>query len=182
LGELIEALKENDLYDNTIIIYSGDNGLALGQHGLMGKQNLYEPSTKVPLIFFGKGIKADTKVNAMVYLTDLYPTICEMLGIEIPRSVDGASFQSLFENPEGTHHDYILTSYRNVQRAIRNDRYKLIKYDVKGEKHTQLFDLANDPNEMENLIDSIQFKAVLDTLETKFKELLVEYNDTVWKE
>ncbi len=113
LGEIIAALHTKGIYDNTIIIYSGDNGLALGQHGLMGKQNLYEHSTKVPLIISGKGITPGQKSNALVYLNDLYPTICEMIGKPTPPSVDGSGFFNLIKNPGETHRSYIVTSYKS---------------------------------------------------------------------
>ena len=99
LGEIIAALKDKGVYENTIIIYLADNGLAVGQHGLFGKQNLYEHSTKVPLIICGKDISVNQKSEAFVYLTDLYPTICELLGIPVPASVNGRSFYDLFKTP-----------------------------------------------------------------------------------
>jgi len=180
LGEIIATLKEKGLYDNTIIIYSSDNGLAVGQHGLMGKQNLYEHSTKVPLIFAGKGIQENVKVDAMVYLIDIYPTICDLLGLEVPESVDGKSFVQLFKNPQEKHRDYIFTAYRNVQRAIRVQDFKLIKYSVKGDRRAQLFDLLTDPFEMNNLADSAQFKSVYEKLDAKMNDALIEFKDSSW--
>ncbi|MBB3696873.1 sulfatase-like hydrolase/transferase [Flammeovirga yaeyamensis] len=181
LGQIVQALKEKGVYDNTIIIYSGDNGLAIGQHGLMGKQNLYEHSTNVPLIIAGGNIKKNVRTQAMVYLTDLYPTICEMVGINIPQSVEGISFQSVLENNENEHRPYIFTSYRTSQRAIRNLQYKLIKYHVKGEpKIEQLFDLENDPYETKNLCGDQEYAKVYEELNTAFDKALIEFEDNIW--
>ncbi|OHX64687.1 sulfatase-like hydrolase/transferase [Flammeovirga pacifica] len=181
LGQIVQALKEKGVYDNTIIIYSGDNGLAIGQHGLMGKQNLYEHSTNVPLIISGGNIKKNVRTKAMVYLTDLYPTICEIVGINIPHSVEGISFQSVLENKEKEHRPYIFTSYRSSQRAIRNQEYKLIKYHVKGEpKREQLFDMQNDPYETNNLYGNQEYAKVYNELNTAFYKALIEFEDNIW--
>ena len=180
LGQVIATLKEKGIYDNTIIIYSGDNGLALGQHGLMGKQNMYDHSMKVPLIIAGKGITAGAKTDAMLYLTDLYPTLCDMLGISVPSSVEGKSFYASVKDPEQGNRDYLMTTYKNQQRAVRDEQYKLIKYNVKGVRHTQLFDLENDPWETTNLIEKKKYKSEVKRLEKAMTELLVEYNDKGW--
>jgi arylsulfatase A-like enzyme len=182
LGEIIEALKEKGIYENTLIIYSGDNGLAVGQHGLMGKQNLYEHSTGVPLIFSGKGIKKDQVSQTMVYLTDLYPTLCEMIGIPVPSSVDGKSFLVTFEEPEKEHRQYIVTTYRQFQRAIRDEQYKLIQYNVNGEKREQLFDLKNDPWEINDLIQNPEYDDIIEMLSTELEKQLKDLNDTKWDE
>jgi len=182
LGNIIDALKTKGIYNSTIIIYSGDNGLAVGQHGLFGKQNLYEHSINVPLIISGKGIPANQRSNAFVYLTDLYPTLCEMLGIVIPQSVDGSSFNSIFGEPENAHHKYIVTTYKSYQRAIRDTQYKLIKYHVNNKKHIQLFDLRNDPYETNDLSKNTDYAQDLQRLDAQLAEHLKMFNDTIWVE
>ncbi|MBE0654113.1 MAG: sulfatase-like hydrolase/transferase [Bacteroidales bacterium] len=181
LGEIVSALKEKGLYENTIIIYSGDNGLALGQHGLMGKQNLYEHSTGVPLIFAGKGIEKNRVSEAMVYLTDLYPTLCRMIGIPVPSSVDGSSFMESLESPAREHRKYIVTTYRNFQRAIRDEKFKLIQYNVEGIKRIQLFDLENDPWEMNDLSQEPEYQERIGILSFELEKQLKEFNDNKWK-
>ena len=180
LGEIITALKEKGVYENTLIIYSGDNGLALGQHGLFGKQNLYEHSTKVPLIISGKGVPAGQKTDAFVYLTDLFPTICDILNIPVPSSADGSSFYHLFKDPRSRHREYIVTTYSSFQRAIRDDRFKLIKYNVKGVRHVQLFDLEQDPYETSNLAGDINYEEDLLRLDENLDEQLLLLKDTLW--
>ncbi len=182
LGNIIDALKAKGIYDNTIIIYSGDNGLAVGQHGLFGKQNLYEHSTNIPLIIAGKGIPTDIRSEAFVYLTDMFPTLCEMLELPIPSSVDGSSFYHVLRDPGNDHHEFITTTYKENQRAIRDEQYKLIKYLVNDEEHVQLFDLTEDPFETENLVGEDTYSAVLDRLNKSLFEQLKQFNDTIWVE
>ena len=180
LGNIIAALKAKGVYENTIIIYSGDNGLAVGQHGLFGKQNLYEHSINVPLIISGKGIPVNQRSEAFVYLTDLYPTICEMLGLEVPGSVDGSSFYPVFFEPDKRHHEYVVTTYKSFQRAIRGEQYKLIKYHVNNEKHTQLFDLRNDPYETNDLSGNSNYTREIEHLNAQLTEHLTIFKDTIW--
>jgi len=152
IGRIIKALEESGKYDNTIIIFAGDNGLALGQHGLMGKQNVYEHSIGVPLIFSGPGIPANNRRSALCYLIDIYPTICEILGLGIPSSVEGTSLSGCFSDERYSIRDHLYFTYRDFQRAVRDNRYKLIEYNVNGRRTTQLFDLVADPWETNNLV------------------------------
>ena len=92
IGKLLDAVEKKGMLKNTILVLAGDNGLAVGQHGLMGKQNIYEHSVKVPLVMAGPGIPAGQIVKNDVYLMDVYPTLCELCGVEVPASVDGVSF------------------------------------------------------------------------------------------
>ena len=100
IGRIINALEKKGLRDNTIIIFSSDNGLAVGQHGLMGKQNLYEHSIKVPLIFEGPGIPQGISNEELVYTLDLYPTLCDLTTTETPKTVVGVSLFNTLMNQE----------------------------------------------------------------------------------
>lgn len=180
LGNIINALKENGQYENTVVIYSGDNGLGLGQHGLMGKQNVYEHSTKIPLIIKGRNIPKNKVNDGLVYLNDLFPTICDMISIEIPASVDNKSFYGQLTGKKAGR-EYILTGYKSYQRAVRDAQYKLIKYDVHGVQRMQLFDLKNDPYETTDLSKIDSLKENIDALEKAMENLLTELNDTIWK-
>jgi arylsulfatase A-like enzyme len=152
IGRVIQKLKESGEFENTLIVFSGDNGLAVGQHGLMGKQNLYEHSIRVPLIFRGSGIPAGERRDALCYLLDIFPTLCDYLGISVPGSVDGKTLLPVAHAPEGNLRDTQYYGYRAVQRAVRDSRYKLIEYVVNGRQTTQLFDLQKDPCEISNLV------------------------------
>jgi len=150
IGRLLAALKELGMYDNTIFIYSADHGLAIGSHGLFGKQNLYEAGMKPPLIFAGPGIpKGETR--ALVYLLDIFPTVCDFVGTEVPSGLDGKSLKPIIEGKSSGVRDTLFLAYREVQRAVRDSRWKLIRYPQVNV--TQLFDLQSDPDEMSNLAD-----------------------------
>ncbi len=150
IGRLLEAVRQLGLSDNTIIIFSADNGLAVGSHGLMGKQSLYEHSAKVPLIVSGPGISRGS-TDAMVYLMDIFPTICEMTGTAVPDGLDGRSFKPVIEGKTKSVRDSIFMSYRDCQRGIRDERWKLLRYPLINK--TQLFDLQADPDELHSLAD-----------------------------
>jgi len=150
---VLEALRQTGRLDNTIIVFAGDNGLALGRHGLMGKQNLYEHSVHVPLVFAGAGIPAGERRDAFCYLLDIFPTLCELTGVERPASVEGRSLAPLLADSNATVRDGLLFAYRHLHRGVRDERYKLIVCAVEGRRTTQLFDLADDPFELNNLAD-----------------------------
>ncbi|MBN1910432.1 MAG: sulfatase-like hydrolase/transferase [Pirellulales bacterium] len=148
LGRLLQYLRDSGQYDNTIIVFSSDNGLALGSHGLMGKQSLYEHSVRVPLILVGPGIPKGHS-DALVYLLDLFPTFCEMTGAPVPEGLDGTSLRPILAGKSEKVRDSAFFGYRDVQRAVRDDRWKLIHYPKID--RTQLFDLAADPDETHDL-------------------------------
>ncbi len=151
IGRFFAALKELGMYDNTVFIYSADHGLAIGSHGLFGKQNLYEAGMKPPLVFSGPGIPHGES-PALVYLLDIFPTVCDLVGTDIPAGLDGKSMKPVITGQQSGVRDTLYLTYRDVQRAIRDDRYKLLSYPQVNV--TQLFDLQTDPDELHNLADS----------------------------
>lgn len=168
LGRLMAKLRELGLEDDTIVVFSADQGLAVGSHGLMGKQNLYEHSAKSPLVFAGPGIPHGTKdkpltSDALLYLFDIYPTICDLVGAEVPASddaeFDGRSFRSVVAGEKKTHRDSIYCAYLGVQRVLRDERYKLFRYPQSH--RVQLFDLADDPAETNDLSSAPEHQARL---------------------
>ncbi len=150
IGRILEALRESGRYDNTIIVFAGDNGLAVGQHGLLGKQNLYDHSIRVPLVISGPGVSPDTRNSAYCYLLDVFPTLCDMAGLDIPVSVTGQSIQPAIQEGSGGR-PHLFAAYADLQRSIRKDEFKLIIYNVKGTITEQLFNLREDPLELDNL-------------------------------
>ena len=155
IGRLLEALDKTGEADNTIIVFAADHGLALGSHGLLGKQNLYEHSTRAPLLFVGKDIPKSTSSNALVYLLDIFPTLAELAGVRSPEPVDGRSLAPILRGQEGEVRDSVYTAFGEVMRAVRDRRWKLIRYPHIN--RTQLFDLENDPHEINDLsADSAQ--------------------------
>ncbi|KPL09744.1 hypothetical protein AMJ85_06145, partial [candidate division BRC1 bacterium SM23_51] len=151
IGRVLAALEETGHAQNTIIIFSGDNGLAVGQHGLLGKQNLYEHSVRVPLIISGPGLPEGEKRDALCYLLDVFPTLCDLVGLAVPESVEGQSLVPIMTGEKRKVRDSLFFAYKDLQRAVRDDRCKLIEYSVGDTRTTQLFDLRSDPWEMNNL-------------------------------
>ena len=152
LGRVLDALDANGLTDDTVIVFAGDNGLAVGQHGLMGKQNCYEHSVRVPLIFAGPGVPEGAQSAANVYLLDIFPTLCELTETPRPGSVEGESLVAAMGDATARVRDTLYFAYVSSQRAVKNRTHKLIEYAPReGGRQTQLFDLQNDPWETRNL-------------------------------
>ncbi len=179
LGRLMARLDALGLSENTLIVFTGDNGLALGQHGLMGKQSLYDHSLRVPLIFSGPGVPQGQRSHALAYLLDIYPTLCELCGVEIPASVEG---QSLLANLPGdpslreslSPRESLYLAYCDSLRGVRSQNFKLIEY---ASGVTQLFNLAADPLEKENLAENAAQAAVLADLRQRLCRLRDAWDD-----
>ena len=153
IGRILATLDKTGQRDNTIIIFSSDHGMSCGSHGLRGKQSQYEHTINVPFIVTGPGIEAGTRTDAQVYLRELFPTTCELAGIDIPETVTAESFATVLHGERKTQHDTIYGYYTDTQRMIRtDDGWKLIRYPRAN--RWQLFDLKNDPFELTNLADS----------------------------
>lgn len=178
IGRILQALKETGQADDTVILFSGDNGLAVGRHGLLGKQNLYEHSSRMPLIFAGPGIPKGSS-DALVYLYDLFPTACELTGLTIPEGVEGKSLLPVIRGEKEKVRDFVFTAYKDVQRSVREPRWKLIKYHVGGVKTRQLFDLENDPYELNNLADDPAAAEHLKRLEGLLRQARAECGDPI---
>jgi len=176
IGEIIRLLKKNKLYDNTIIVFAADNGLAIGSHGLLGKQNLYEHSMRVPLIISGPGIPAGKKQEAFAYLFDLFPRLAELCGLPLPERVDGQSLKPVISGKSGDIRSSVFTAYRNTIRAVRTDQWKLIRYP--GRDYTQLFNLTDDPLEMKNLAEDPASNEVKKKMFELMSEWQVKTGDT----
>lgn len=172
IGRLIETLRENGLLENTIVVFAGDNGLAMGQHGLMGKQNLYDHSIKVPLAIWAPGVPKGVVNEGLCYLFDTTPTLAEMLGKPIAPTMTGRSLVPAFEkNGKGkTQRDKIFMAYSTTMRSIVHKNLKYITYCVDGVTRDQLFDLKKDPWEMNNLLESGQAKA--EKTARRYREML----------
>jgi alpha-N-arabinofuranosidase len=151
IGRILRALSKAGKDDNTIIVFAADNGLALGSHGLLGKQNLYEHSVRVPLVLAGPGIPKGRTVDALCYLLDLAPTLCELAGGEAPATSEGKSLVPVLKGQAAEVRESIFCAYRDVQRSVRDRQWKLIWYPKVG--ISQLFDLGNDPQETRDLAD-----------------------------
>lgn len=178
IGRILQALEETGQADNTIVVLAGDNGLAIGRHGLMGKQNMYDHSLHVPLIMAGPGVPQGERRDAFCYLLDIYPTLCDLIGIAVPGTVEGKSLVPAMQDPEENVRDTLLFAYRGIQRAVQDHRYKLIEYVVDGTRTTQLFDLQADPWEMYNLVDDDHRADHLAALRQELQRWRTELDDT----
>jgi arylsulfatase A-like enzyme len=176
IGRIFDALQKSGQAQNTIVVFSSDQGLSVGRHGLFGKQNLYEHAMRPPLVVAGPGI-GKGQSEALVYLYDLFPTVCDFAGLKTPEGVEGKSLAPIIRGETPKVRDYVIGAYRNFQRMVREPRWKLIAYDVRGVKTRQLFDLENDPWEMYNLADSPGCQAHVARLEKLLGRVLREAND-----
>lgn len=177
IGRVLEALEKTGQLANTIIVLASDNGAAVGRHGLIGKQNVYEHSVRVPLIIGGPGIPRGEHRGQLCYLYDIFPTLCERAGLKTPAAVEFQSLNGVIGNPAAKHRDHLYFAFMAWQRAIRDRQYKLIEYCVAGARHTQLFDLAGDPQEMNNLAGDPAHEKQLAALRALLQTERVRLND-----
>lgn len=153
IGRILDAIDQSPGGKNTYIVFAGDNGLAVGQHGLMGKQSLYDHSWRVPMIISSPFAQGARICDSLCHIMDLCPTICRFAGIAPPSPIEAQGLNLALRNEKTTVRPAVVAGYRNVQRAIRTDDWKLILYNVNGVKTTQLFNVAKDPWEMTNLAE-----------------------------
>ena len=188
IGRILETLDARGLSENTIVIYTSDHGLGVGQHGLMGKQNLYDHSMRIPLIMRGPGLPAGLRSRALLYLLDLYPTLLELAGVPVPDSTAGHSLTALLNEVTYKHRRQIYSAYQGVfghpagapyQRSIKDERYKLIQTVVEGVMTWQLFDLDADPLETQDLIANPAHAALVEGLKADLKKRAARFNDPV---
>ncbi|MFK7771639.1 MAG: sulfatase-like hydrolase/transferase [Saprospiraceae bacterium] len=178
IGRVLDALEEQNLMKNTVIVFAGDNGLAVGQHGLLGKQSVYDHSVRVPLVIAAPNIEGRQKTEALCYLYDVFPTICDLLDLEIPSSVEGESLFPILKNKKTEHRDHLFLAHAKEMRAVRtDDNWKLIKYFVKGKESEQLFDLNKDEWETTNLVTDPNFSKKKKELEALLAQNIRENND-----
>ncbi len=176
IGKILNTLDETGVSGNTLVVYTADHGLAVGQHGLLGKQNLYEHSIKVPFLMRGPQVPTNVQSDAFCYLYDLAPTLCDMLGMPIPSSFEGKSFWSTVIDGD-SHRNTVFSAYKNKHRSIRDNRYKLIQYYLGDEIIKQMFDLVSDPLERDNLLESGKVHQYLSSMQLKLSELQASFSD-----
>ncbi|MFN0080274.1 MAG: sulfatase-like hydrolase/transferase [Prosthecobacter sp.] len=176
IGRVLAALEASPHAKNTIIVFSADSGVARGSHGLIGKQNVYEHSMRVPLIIAGPGISENQRTEAMCYLFDLLPTLGKLCGISGPKTSDGIDFSATLNDSTKPARSQLMFAYRNVQRAFTDGRWKLIRYPQVD--RTQLFDLQADPFETTNLSDKPEHATKVAELTTALEKEMQQSGDT----
>ncbi|MGH7225113.1 MAG: sulfatase-like hydrolase/transferase, partial [Gemmataceae bacterium] len=175
VGRILDALRASGQYDNTIIVFSSDHGLALGSHGLMGKQNLYDHSMHAPLLFAGPGLPRGRQTDALCYLLDIFPTLGELAAVAAPDGNEGKSLLVVLTGKKKHLRDSIFTAYRGFQRAVRGERWKLIVYPRINK--IQLFDLKNDPAEQKDLASDLRHKGEVERLMQQLKDWQKQVGD-----
>jgi len=153
LGRVLDKLEAMGELDNTYIFYTADHGIAIGRHGLQGKQNLYQHTWRVPFIAKGPGIKAGSRAPGNIYLLDVLPTICDLAGIKAPETFDGLSFAPVLKGKKPAVREVLYGVYCGGRkpgiRCVKKGDWKLVKYESAdgSARETQLFNLAENPNE-----------------------------------
>lgn len=154
IARVLGKLKAMGELENTYVFYTADHGIAIGRHGLQGKQNLYQHTWRVPFIVWGPGIKAGSRVAGNIYLLDTLATLCDLAGIQAPASNEGLSFKPVLMGQRESVRDVLYGVYNGGtkpgMRSVKQGDWKLIKYDVLDGKvrQTQLFNLATNPEEL----------------------------------
>ena len=175
IGRILSALKESGHAKNTIIIFAADNGLALGSHGLLGKQSVFEHSTRTPLIIAGPGIPSGQSTQAFTYLHDLFPTLCDLLELAKPVAFEGKSLLPILRDPQERVRESVFLPFMTFQRAVRDERWKLIAYPKIS--HFQLFDLQSDPHEKTNLVSNADFAPHITRLRSLLNQWQLQVGD-----
>ncbi len=190
VGRVIAYLKENNLYDNTIIIYMGDQGFYLGEHGLYDKRWMYDESLMMPcLISYPNEIPKGVELDQLSLNIDIAPTLLSFAGIEVPKDMQGESMDKLLRGDRDATREWRKSAYyqyfeypkwHNVQPhyGVRTDRYKLIHfyYDIDT---WEFYDLKRDPNEVKNQIDNPKYQKQIEKLKIELNRLKEQYNDTI---
>ena len=177
IGRILDALEASGKADNTYIFFTADHGLGCGHHGLLGKQNVYDHSVRVPFMVAGPGIKADVRNPAKIYLQDVMPTTLELAGIEKPADVQFKSLAPQLRGEPGGGYPAIYGAYTATQRMITEDGWKLVLYP-KIEKEL-LFDLEKDPHEITDLAGNPEHASRIKRLKEKLKSLQAEMGDNL---
>lgn len=174
IGKILDGLEKSPAAANTYIFFTADHGLSCGEHGLMGKQNLYDASVRVPFLVAGPGVPAGKKVAAPVYLQDAMPTALKLAGAEAGDDIDFQDLRPLWEG-KGLPRDAAIGAYMDRQRMIEKDGKKLILYPKA--KVARVFDLKSDPDEMKDLAGTPQGRAIAEELFRRLREIQEESGD-----
>jgi choline-sulfatase len=179
IGKILAALEASGKMENTYIIFTADHGLAVGDHGFMGKQNMYESSMRVPMIMCGPNIPKGEIIDKFVYLQDVMPTTLELAGIEKPSHIDFNSLMPLaMKNRQESNYPVVYGAYFGTQRMYRTKEYKMIIYPTAN--MVRLYDMKNDPMEMNDLaVDKERHKKKLKSLFSEYKKLQKQMNDPI---
>ncbi|MEZ5966790.1 MAG: sulfatase-like hydrolase/transferase [Planctomycetota bacterium] len=176
VGRILDALARSGRADETLVVFAADHGLALGSHGLLGKQSLYEHSMGAPVIVAGPGVSRSASRSGLAYLFDLPTTICAAVGAAAPAGSDGIDLGPLLRG-EGPSREVLFTLYAGEQRALRDDRYKLLR--LPSIDRTLLFDLQDDPDELHDLSGDADHAEVLAAMAARLRAEQERWGDAL---
>ena len=185
VGEVLDYLDKNGLAENTIVVYTSDQGFYLGEHGWFDKRFMYEESFRTPLLIrYPKEIKSGSVIDKLIQNLDFAPTFLDFAGVDIPGEIQGESFRNIVNGKSSEWRDAIYYTYYEypsvhmVKRhyGVRTDRYKLIHfyYDI---DEWEMYDLENDPSEMKNIYENPAYADVREDMHQKLEELREKYGD-----
>jgi len=176
IGRILDALEKTGKKEETYIFYSADHGLAVGQHGLIGKQNLYDHSVRVPFIVSGPDLEPGKEVETPVYLQDITASTIELAGVDKPKHIDFTSVMSMARGDTDKHpYDAVYGAYLQLQRSVTMDGYKLIAYPKAA--RTRLYNLKEDPLERKDLANQAEHRKTKQKLFRRLLELQDEMGD-----
>lgn len=188
VGRVLDYLRDHDLLDNTLVVYTSDQGFYMGEHGWFDKRFMYEESMRTPLVMMlPKGLNAKGDITQMVQNIDYAPTFIDLAGVPVPADMQGISLLPLLkgENPDNWRdclyyhfHEYPAEHAVKRHYGIRDSRYKLIHFynDIDS---WELFDLLTDPAEMHNLFGQPGMEQITATMMEKLRKARVLYNDPI---
>jgi uncharacterized sulfatase len=170
VGLILDALERLKFLDNTLIVFVGDHGFHLGDHGMWGKNTLFEQSVKAPLIICGPGVSSRACSRTVEFL-DVYPTVADLCGLSSPGALQGVSLRPLLSNPDASWDRPAFTSLRHgkiLGKSVRTERYRYTEWNG-GKEGAELYDYQSDPNEFANLIKNPQAAPIVASMKNLLK-------------
>ena len=175
IGRVLDTLKKTGQADNTIVLLATDHGMSKSSHGASGKNNAYEHTSRVQMVFSGATVPKGSS-DALVYLYDIYPSLCGLAGLPTPDGVEGKNLSRIIRGKTEKVRDYLFTAYMEDQRTIRDDRWKL--FHRMRENRVALYDLKNDPHELNDLAKRPEHVKRIDELKAALAKARIEYGET----
>ncbi|VGO16259.1 Arylsulfatase [Pontiella desulfatans] len=175
IGRILQALEESGKADNTYIVFTADHGLAVGRHGLIGKQNMYDHSVRVPFMVVGPNVEPGAENPAPIYLQDIMPTALQLADAPIPEYVEFKSLLPLLKDKQAQHYNSVYGAYKNQQRMIQQGDWKYITYPTCGGE--RLYNMKNDPFEKSDLSANPEYAAKMKELRSDLLALSTDLND-----
>lgn len=170
IGKVLDELDKLGLRDNTIVVLWGDHGWHLGEHGMWCKHSNFEVATRAPLIITAPGLnKNGAKTKSLAEFVDIYPTLCELAGLPVPKGVEGRSLAPVLKNPEASVKDAAYSQYprkKLMGHSVRTDRYRYTEWAEEGKapEGVELYDHEKDPDENVNLANKPEYKKTVEEM------------------